>query len=68
MQLSYEELVNATSYFSMIYKIGHGDIRAIYFAELREEVCNLISYIGTFSHKCFNEKLQWFWEEVLRYD
>lgn len=39
VEFSYEELANATSDFSLANKIGEGGFGAVYYAELRGEVC-----------------------------
>ena len=44
VEFSYEELAQATHNFSMANKIGEGGFGAVYYAELRGEVCNLMCY------------------------
>lgn len=39
VEFSYEELANATDNFSLANKIGEGGFGAVYYAELRGEVC-----------------------------
>lgn len=39
VEFSYEELAQATNDFSMASKIGQGGFGAVYYAELRGEVC-----------------------------
>ena len=39
VEFSYEELANATDEFSLANKIGQGGFGAVYYAELRGEVC-----------------------------
>lgn len=41
VEFSYEELANATDDFSLANKIGQGGFGAVYYAELRGEVCCL---------------------------
>lgn len=43
VEFSYEELARATDDFSMANKIGQGGFGAVYYAELRDEVCSLRS-------------------------
>lgn len=40
VEFSYEELASATDDFSISNKIGEGGFGAVYYAELRGEVCN----------------------------
>jgi hypothetical protein len=40
VEFSYEELATATDNFSMANKIGQGGFGAVYYAELRGEVCS----------------------------
>lgn len=40
VEFSYEELSSATDDFSLANKIGQGGFGAVYYAELRGEVCN----------------------------
>ena len=40
VEFSYEELANATDNFSIANKIGEGGFGAVYYAELRGEVCS----------------------------
>ena len=40
MEFSYEELAKATDDFSIANKIGQGGFGAVYYAELRGEVCS----------------------------
>lgn len=41
VEFSYEELAKATNDFNISYKIGQGGFGAVYYAELRGEVCNI---------------------------
>ncbi|CAL9015106.1 unnamed protein product, partial [Prunus brigantina] len=43
VEFSYEELAKATSDFNIANKIGQGGFGAVYYAELRGEVCVLAS-------------------------
>lgn len=43
VEFSYEELAKATDNFSLANKIGEGGFGSVYYAELRGEVCCLIS-------------------------
>lgn len=47
VEFSYEELSKATDDFSLSYKIGQGGFGAVYYAELRGEVCNSSYYNNT---------------------
>lgn len=40
VEFSYEELASATDDFSLSNKIGEGGFGAVYYAELRGEVCS----------------------------
>lgn len=42
VEFSYAELAKATDNFSMAQKIGEGGFGAVYYAELRGEVCSHI--------------------------
>lgn len=46
VEFSYEELAAATNNFSMANKIGQGGFGAVYYAELRGEVCSHIYCCG----------------------
>lgn len=43
VEFSYEELAKATNDFNISYKIGQGGFGAVYYAELRGEVCNIFN-------------------------
>lgn len=42
VEFSYEELAKATDNFNLAYKIGQGGFGAVFYAELRGEVCGMI--------------------------
>lgn len=44
VEFSYEELSKATDNFSMAHKIGQGGFGAVYYAELRGEVCGSVPF------------------------
>lgn len=44
VEFSYEELSKATDNFSMSHKIGQGGFGAVYYAELRGEVCSSVPF------------------------
>lgn len=50
VEFSYEELATATDNFSLANKIGQGGFGAVYYAELRGEVCTH-SYTLSYSSK-----------------
>lgn len=55
-KFSYEELANATNDFNMSNKIGEGGFGAVYYAEIRGEVCYIImclSLIMSSFAKCY---------------
>lgn len=41
VEFSLDELAKATNDFNISFKIGQGGFGAVYYAELRGEVCNL---------------------------
>ena len=47
VEFSYEELATATDNFSMANKIGQGGFGAVYYAELRGEVCSHMYFYST---------------------
>lgn len=58
VEFSYEELAKATNDFNISFKIGQGGFGAVYYAELRGEVCNKIKFI-------FKEQ---FFQQICWYD
>lgn len=51
VEFSYEELAKATDDFSLANKIGQGGFGAVYYAELRGEVCSHMGCIFI-HHQC----------------
>jgi hypothetical protein len=47
VEFSYEELATATDNFSLANKIGQGGFGAVYYAELRGEVCSQIYFYSS---------------------
>lgn len=58
VEFSYEELATATDDFSLANKIGQGGFGAVYYAELRGEVCSHMDCIFI-NHRCMAHYLSW---------
>lgn len=60
VEFSYEELAKATDNFSTANKIGQGGFGAVYYAELRDEVCTLSEFE-------FSPCVMQYWSQLLMY-